>query len=445
MDPTRSGAALACAFAAWALAGAARADELDDLKRAVAEQQERVERLEREREHEAQAAPLVAGWEEGFFLGSADGKNKLELRGYLQVDGSVFPDDDELPLDNQLVMRRVRPIFEGSLLGFVDFRLMPDFGRGTTELYDAYVNARMLGEKGETLQLQAGRFKPPVGLERLQSATALSFNERALPTELVPNRDIGVMVHGLGLLGGRLDYQAGVFDGARDGRSVDGNTSDAFDLAARLFGHPLKGTGVAALEGLGLGVAGSWGHQGPDDPLPAFRAPASQASFFSFLAGVVPDGDRTRLSPQLYWSWGPVGLLGEYVVSSQRVELGAESEWLTHHAWQSALAVVLTGEPASFRGVTPSRPFDTATWGPGAWELVARVHQLDVDDDAFPIFASPTASAEEAFAWAAGVNWYWNRWVKVAVSWEETAFDGGAASGDRETERGIQTRFQLAF
>jgi phosphate-selective porin OprO/OprP len=39
---------------------------------------------------------------------------------------------------------------------------------------------------------RAGQYKAPVGLERLQSASAIVFLERAFPTELAPNRDRGV-------------------------------------------------------------------------------------------------------------------------------------------------------------------------------------------------------------------------------------------------------------
>ena len=41
-----------------------------------------------------------------------------------------------------------------------------------------------------------GKFKPPVGLERLVSDSDMLFVERALPTDLVPNRDVGVQVYG---------------------------------------------------------------------------------------------------------------------------------------------------------------------------------------------------------------------------------------------------------
>jgi phosphate-selective porin OprO/OprP len=445
MPPKTSSAALVCILAACCgRAGAARADELADLRRAVADQQERIERLEREKKPQGSGeSKLIAGWDNGFFLGSADGKNKLKLRGYIQTDGRFFPDDD-VSQSNQFLVRRARPILEGTLLGWIDFRLMPDFGGGNTRLYDAWANARFLGEGGKALQLRAGEDKVPFGLERLQSSTARLFAELALTTNLVPNRDIGAMVHGAELFGGRLDYQLGVYNGVPGNGISTGDMNDGKDIAARLFARPFRGTEISPLEGLGIGVAGTWGDQGHDSDLPSFRT-SGQNSFFTYLGAVDPDGARYRVSPQLYWSWGPAGLLAEYVLSSERVQNGDASDRLTHEAWQAAVSYVLTGEAASFAGVTPARPFAPGSWGPGAWELVGRVHQLDVDDDAFPVFANPDASATEALAWAVGVNWYWNKWLKLVVNYEQTTFDGGAASGDRETERAVLTRLQLAF
>ena len=51
---------------------------------------------------------------------------------------------------------------------------------------------------------------------------------------------------------------------------------------------------------------------------------------------------------------------------------------------------MLTGEDASYRGVVkPSEPFSPGKGGWGAWELVGRYGELEIDDDAFPLFADP--------------------------------------------------------
>lgn len=189
--------------------------------------------------------------------------------------------------------------------------------------------------------------------------------------------------------------------------------------------------------------------------MPSFKTPG-QNTFFKYLTStvlsnqVMANGQRVRLSPQAYYHWGPFGLISEYAYSEQQIDKGVHSDRLRNTAWQVTGSVVLTGERASFKGVTPRKPFDPKNGGWGAFELTGRYSTLHIDPDAFPVFASPTASAQEARAWAVGLNWYLNKNVKLVATYEQTAFDGGgggtvAAPKDRETERAFFTRAQLAF
>jgi len=407
----------------------------------------------------ALAAPLAAASQDpaveatagkdGFSLRSADGDFLVKIRGYVQLDGRYFQDDPR-PSSDTFVVRRARPILEGTLYGRFDFRIMPDFGGGQAVLQDAYLDARF----SPAFQLRAGKYKPPVGLERLQSATDILFVERALPTNLVPNRDLGVMLHG-DLAGGRASYSLGAFNGVPDGGSGDIDTNDGKDVAARIFFEPGKGGG-GPLAGLGLGVAGSAGNQSGTAAapnLPAYKT-GGQANFFAFrsdatAAGTaVAAGRHTRLSPQLYWYAGPFGLLAEYVESRQRVARAATSGNIAADvkadAWQVALSYVLGGR-ASYRGALPDHPFDPAAHRFGAVELAARYNVLAVGDEAFPLFANPASSARRAAAWAVGANWYLNRGVKWMLDYEQTTFRGGAASGNRPDEKALLGRLQVSF
>jgi phosphate-selective porin OprO/OprP len=140
----------------------------------------------------AKKAPVFTAGREGFSLKSADGSYQLRIRGYLQGDGRFFADDQERANTDSFLLRRVRPILEGTVAKHFDFRIMTDFGGGTATVQDAYIDARFWPEA----KLRVGKYKPPVGLERLQSGSELLFVERGLPTNLVPNRDVGAQIHG---------------------------------------------------------------------------------------------------------------------------------------------------------------------------------------------------------------------------------------------------------
>ena len=432
-------------------------EELEQRQRIVERKlelkQEADDAAAKEQAAKAKEMPIIKAGQDGFSLQSADGNFVLRLRGYVQADGRFYPGDDANNATDTFLLRRVRPIFEGTVFRDFDFRLMPDFGNGansTNIIQDAYVEWKYW----PFLKVRAGKYKPPVGLEMLQSDTDLLFTERGLPTDLVPQRDVGVQLSG-DLFDGVVSYAGGVFNGVVDGGIADIDTFDSKDADARVWFQPFKKAGVEPLQGLGFGVAGTIGSENgslASPNLPSYKT-TGQNTFFKYLGNstnltttAIANGSRDRLSPQASYYWGPVGVFGEYVISEQEVMKGASSDRLRNQAWQVAGSWVVTGENASYKAVTPRKPFDLKKGGWGALELTARYGLLRIDKEAFPTYADPNKSAQEACEWGVGANWYLNRNVKLVLDYEQTAFNGGAAGGaDCETERVIFTRAQLQF
>jgi phosphate-selective porin OprO/OprP len=385
-------------------------------------------------------APKLAAGAEGFVFQSASGDFKLQLRGYVHFDGRFFPSDEgSLAVDNFL-LRRVRPIFAGTVGRYFEFQIMPDFGMGTTVLQDAWLDVNY----SRKARVRVGKFKSPVGLERLQSATALSFVERAYPTVLVPNRDVGVMLHG-DLAGGVVAYAAGLFDGAPDGGSIDLDLADGKDVACRVFLSPFKG-GSSAFKGMGFGIAGTTGKQ--TGALPAYRS-GGQVSLLTLVQGTTADGTRNRLSPQLSFYSGRFGLMAEYAWSGSWVKK-APSEARARfrgEAWQTTAGFTLTGEKASYSGVRPGGAFEPGQGKWGALEIAARVNGLELGAEAFREgIVDPAKSIRKAFAWAVGLNWSLSRNVKQVLDFERTTFTGGASDGaDRPAENAFFIRTQVSF
>ncbi len=427
---------------------------------AVDELERRVKALEqlRDRDKEADAKKadaviVTANAKDGFSLKSADGAFALKLSGLVQTDVRVFVDDDETPLATTLLVRRARPIVEGTVYKYFEFKLVPDFGGGTAVIQDAYADIKPLAE----LALRTGKFKAPVGLERLQADTYTLFVEPALPTALVPNRDVGAQL--FGDIAGVVSYQVGVFNGVADGASADVESLDDKDVAARIYATPFKKTDIAALQDFNLGIAGSFGsqHGSLTSPnLPSYKS-FGQNTFFRYRSDATATsaataagtayaaGERNRFTPQLYWAWGPGSLLAEYVRSTQEVKLAASKAKVDADAWSVTVAYVVTGEKASFKGVQPAAPFDPSESHWGALELVARYDELTVADEAFPTFADPAKAAREAREWGVGCNWHLTRIFKAALDFNRTEFRGGAKGGNRETENALLTRLQAQF
>lgn len=444
--------------AASAQALSERLESLDQRQRIL----ERNWELAREdAETKARQAVSVSAGKDGLLLKTADGAYGLKIGGYFQADGRFFFDDARIPLANTLLVRRAFLTFDGNAGRNVTFRVQTDFGEGKAVLQDAYFDYRFT----PAARVRVGKTKAPVGLERLQSATDARFAELGFTTSLVPNRDIGIQLLG-DLAGDRVSYAAGVFNGVQDGGSSDGDANDEKDYVARVFAHPFRGSDIEVLEGLGLGVAGTYGLQsGSVDTakkslnanLPTFKT-AGQQTFFSYLSDtanysvdntVVAAGERIRIAPQGYYYHRSLGLIGEYVRSRQKVRRNGAVDTLADTAWQVEGSWVLTGENASWRRVVPARPFDPAKGGLGALEIAGRYGELRVDPATFPTFADIRRSAERARRFGAALNWYLTTNVKIAASYEQTEFEGGARNGnaavDREKEKVLFSRFQLAY
>lgn len=391
-------------------------------------------------------ATVTAG-PEGFGLRSADGAFTLRLRGGVQYDGRFFADDTADAAVNTFALRRVRADFVGTLYSMYEFRLYTDFANSQVELLDVYLDARF----SPAVRLRAGKFKVPMGLERLQSAWVVLFPERGYPTALVANRDAGIQVHGV-VGNGVLEYAAGVFNGGVDGGNQDLDAGDGKDVVGRVFVQPFA-RAAGPLRGLGLGVAASTGAQEGSAAaplLPSFRTSgreifARYRSDGTAAGTAVADGPRTRLAPQGYWYAGPLGVMGEYTISRQRVRRGADEARLENSAWQVQAALALTGEAESYRGIAPARPADPARGEWGAVELIARAHALRLDEDAFPLYADPARSMRGATAYGVGANWYLNRAVRMLLSWERTTFDASGAAAERPAENAVVGRVQVVF
>jgi len=126
---------------------------------------------------------LYAGWDNGFFLASADGNNKLILKGLLQTrytiniqDETGDPSTDDT--SGGFGITRSRFGFAGHVIDPTwQFLLWTGFDcEGDAVVLDAYVKKDL----GNGFALTMGQFKIPYLYEYLVSETRLQFIERSL-------------------------------------------------------------------------------------------------------------------------------------------------------------------------------------------------------------------------------------------------------------------------
>jgi phosphate-selective porin OprO/OprP len=445
-------------------------DQIQTLRQQIQQLDQKLKVLERNEEIKdedaavaAKTAPKLSISDKGFTFASADGANSVSIRGLVQLDSRLFFNDGGGLVNNSFVLRRARLISEGTFDKIFSFQLVPEFGGGTNTGASAVsiLDANLTIAPSKELQFKVGKFKAPVGLELLQSDSWTFFVERSLVSNLVPNRDLGVQVGG-SFADGILNYAAGVFNGVADGaNSNNADYDNDKEGIARVFAQPFKNLAGSPVQGLSFGVAGSDGREkslvAGGSPLTAGYKTDGQQTFFKYKSTVVTSGGQLwRVSPQADYRYGPVGVIAEYVVSTDNVRSSATAPKtaLENKAWEVAAGYVLTGEDSSLTGVVPKAPFnwDNGTWG--AWEVVARYADLKLDPKTFPLFADATAganvNAKEAASAGLGLNWYLSRTVRISADYFQTQFTNSVAPAAatqllRQDEKAFITRFQVAF
>jgi phosphate-selective porin OprO/OprP len=446
--------------------------------------------------------PIFDGGENGFKITSSNKEHQLRIGSSIQTDYRNFLGDNPpawIPGSpgwyggvgpDSIFLRQARIILEGYVFNDIYFKLMPDFAQNSNSsnlIPDAFVDFAYQPKAS----LLVGKYKPSIGLERLQGDANTVFLERAFPTNLAPNRDMGLQLHGSfakpGYIAekspGAIDsknfftYQVGITNGTGDSGNIalNGalpNSASSFannkEFDGRIFAQPFQHSGYDWLEGFGVGVSGSFSN--PDHlALVAQRTPLGQSQFIDYTqvngqtkGTLTSNGNANRIYPQAYWYKGPFGLMGEYVASTQTLNATSNSRGnnnltQTNTASHVQFSYVVTGEDNQFEGVKPIRKFDPGkgTWG--ALQLAARWSQLTLDNDSFKLL-DPTKSASEATEFTVGANWFLNKYSLIRFDYENVWFTGGAGTpgattngvtsyniANRPSEQVLSTRFQLAF
>lgn len=265
-------------------------------------------------------APLTAGWNgEHFFIRSPDGQFSISPYGYVDNDYRAYKGDGAPSAT--FVIRRARFGFQGNFGSHFDFALLTDANSTTGAIVrDVYLNVRIRPE----FQFQAGQFKEPFAQETGIGATNLDFVERGLQSLLYPcavtaYRCPGLTIHG-DIDGGVFQYWVGAFNG-RGG--VTANVTNEPEFVGRVRLYPWRKTKSSWLKDLAFG--GSISHS-------RSRALSNDVSFsgllpdqtYTFFPQLHINGPIERYEGEFTYIKGPLALRGEYVqMQEQRYDLGS--------------------------------------------------------------------------------------------------------------------------
>jgi phosphate-selective porin OprO/OprP len=400
---------------------------------------------------------FLAGWDNGFIMRSEDDNFRLRITGQVQADYRAFLPENDFVNTDQFFLRRARFGLEATLFQYYDFRFMPDFGQGKAVIQDAYMNVHYW----ESFAFETGKFKQPFSYEQLIQDRYVPLVERSMIDQLVPARDVGAMLHGENLFENRFEWGVSVSNGEING---NGDTNDRKDLAARMAVRPFNSEEFGPLfRGWLFGISVTTGiEQEPINPN-TLTTPAG-IPWFAFNSTVQANGLRNRWSPEVVYFNGPLGVAGQYFEQDQKLQpafSGPTSKFIVNIPFEGFYvmgSLLLTGETRTTysQEIVPIRPFDPrlGRFGPGAWELLARVSRLDVNEAVFAKgptrLADPAKYSSGATEFTTGFNWYLNAWFRVQFNWEHAWFDdpvtlGPPPQGIHSQSDALMTRFQVIF
>jgi phosphate-selective porin OprO/OprP len=351
--------------------------------------------------------PAMADDSSGFVLKNEKSGNELVLQGFFQADSRSYIASGSQDTKDLFLIRRARPYLYGTLQKDFEYRLMADFGNGTTVLQDAFVGYRA---SENSVQLRAGKFKQPVSYEEFsQEDRGLVVFERSMIDQLVPGRVPGLMVFGEGLFDRRFDYYLSVSNGNANSDIEEPRPQK--DLNGRVAFHP------AEAYHLTVGVSGSVGsQQGAVTPL--ILTTPMKVQWVQFNSNTQGSGTRYRIDPEISIFSGPFGFAAQYLYQHSelsRADKGPSSATdVMYSGYYLMTTWLLSGEArTSYARIHPDHKL-------GAFEAVFQLTGMNIGDTGSLV--DTTKNATQATSGTVGLNWYVNDWVWVQTHLEHSWF-----------------------
>jgi phosphate-selective porin OprO and OprP len=385
-------------------------------------------------------APLASEVRNGkLVFESADGDFRWWFDARIQYDGAYFFENKN-EFSSGTILRRSTFAMKSVLYRDWQAEIDLDFGDGLLDMRDVWVRFDV---PNTNFAIQAGNFKEPFGMERLNSSRLLTFLERSAPTNaFAMGRRVGIAGRYYNKYG---QLCVGAF-GHETGTRIDkGQRDEAFSGNVRISAAPINAHG----KNLHLGFAFSsknpetLGDVAPD----AVEVKARTENYVSdpklLHTGSITDVNYyNRLGGEL------MGILGPLYFQSEVMSM-------TLKRWYGKSDVNLWGGYATFTwmatGETRYYYVDEGEVGPvekpknswGALELAARFSYTDLND------AESGITGGESKQIMLGINYYPNPAIKLQFNYsyvnvDQYATRNGNMFGD-DDHSFIQARIQASL
>ncbi len=329
---------------------------------------------------------------------SADGQHSFQPIGRIFWDTIWEDEDGATAVSGGSELRRARMGFEAQFYKLWKAKLEYDFSGADADLKDAYISYNNKFASGDKYSVKVGQHHVPFGFNTVSSSKYMSFIRRPLFADgpLSPARQYGGAFR---IDNERWLFHAGMFlDAPGDGAVNDDATNDD----RQTYAVRIAGTPIMQDERHLVHIGASYMYQDLKGDSIRVRQRAishlDESRLFdtgTFGSNVIDDINAYDFEALVVW--GPFHALGEYVTwDMDNTGTGAEdlSAWSIEAGWY------LTGESmkykaGQFSGVSPNKQFMRG--GYGAWQLVARYENMDLNDN--------TTVGGDGDVLSVGINW----------------------------------------
>jgi phosphate-selective porin OprO/OprP len=381
---------------------------------------------------------IRAFWKNGFKFETADKQFTAQFGGRIHFDAGGIDTDDDFEAgiggdeEDAAEFRRARIYMSGTLHEIIEYKWQYDFAGGVNNRFkDVYMGLKDTPVGG----VRVGQFKEPFSLEELTSSNHRTFMESGTLNALVPQRNIGIMVHDHNQ-SETFTWAAGLFKD--DGSDTGAHTGDGeTNATARVTFLPVYENEGEDLVHLGAAYSLRASDEGMIDYASAGPSGLTQNDVLD--TGSIAADSADLFGLEAAWVRGPLSLQGEFVRSSVDADSGSDPDldgWYVFASW------FLTGEHRAYK--TASGAFDRVAverpygknGGWGAWELAARYGMLDLSD--------ASVDGGELTDTTLGLNWYLNPFARIMFNWvhEELEPSGGGPDGEADI---YMVRFAFEF
>ena len=349
---------------------------------------------------------------------STDGKYSFQPFGRIHLDTTQF-DDDKHDHANNSNFRRARLGFKGKLGEDFKYKSEMDFAEEGVNFKEVTLTYTGL----DSADIKVGHQKPSFGMEQNTSSNYLMLIERSAATNaFTRDEEIGINVLGGG---DNWSLAAGVFneDAGNDDTGEDEDVT--FDVRGSVNALALADPETSNVLHLGAGVS----HRRPTGSVSFSAKPAGDGDKIINTGSIASVDDVTVYGVEAAAVFGPVSFQSEYFTADlSRSGGSADADF---DGFYGQVGWFITGESRPYKGkkgnfsrVKPKSPFSLKNGGMGAWEVLARFENVDLNDTGSGIMGGELDNT------SVGVNWHLTDHVRLMANVIDVDTDNNAVVAD---------------